>query len=380
MALRFPLDNVNITQGWGADPAFYRQYGQQGHNGIDLGAPAGTPVYAAEAGTVVYEGWGGKNGWVGKEAGIHVLIRHAGLVTNYAHLSGTVINSGQSVAKGQHIGYVGATGVAYGAHLHFEAFPLTPNFDNGFAGRIDPMPYISTVKTATADQIRQAYNEILERPADAAGLTHYANYTIEFTRDDLARSQEKRELDARKAEAARVAAAQAQAEAARRAEEATRAAEAQKALEAAQKAEAERLAAEAELARVAEEERIARAAAEAKAKAQLELAEKAAAEQAEAERKLKEEAMATTAAQIDQIQEATSEVLNSNEFTPVINDHVKTVAYFVTDSVAIASALAFTILAILGSLDGVVAITISTAIATAMLGLKQTFRLSAKKQ
>ena len=328
MAFRYPLDNVRITQGWGADPQFYKQYGQNGHNGIDLAASVGTPVYAVEAGTVVYEGWGGKHGWVGKEAGIHVLIRHAGAVSNYAHLSDTVVNSGQAVSKGQLIGHIGATGVAYGPHLHFEVFPLAPNFNNGFAGRIDPMPFISTVTTATVDEIKRAYLDILERPADAGALTHYAKYTIQFVRADLAASQEKRLLDARKAEAARAAAAKAQADAAQKAADAKKAAEAQKALEAAQKAEAARLAAEAELARIAEEERIAREDAEARAKAQQELAEKAA-------QAAKEKDMATTAEAIKQVQQIADDVTDSDvvkQLVSRVSERTKFVIYIVGDA------------------------------------------------
>lgn len=324
MALRYPLDNIRITQGWGSDPAFYAKYGQKGHNGIDFGAPVGTPVYAVEDGVVVYEGWGGGNSWVGKEAGIHVLVRHAGLVSNYAHLSQTVVNAGQAVKKGQLIGRVGATGVASGAHLHFEVFPERPDFKNGYAGRIDPMPFISTVKTATADQIKQAYRDILERDADADGIRHYQSYSIDFVRADLAKSQEKRDLDARKAAAAKAAAEKAQAEAAQRAAEAAKAAESQKALEAAKKAEADRLAAEAELARVAEEERIAREAAEARAKAQAELAEKA-----------KEVAMATVA-ETQQKAEALAQAVSESEvvqdLVAGVSKRTKLVVYFIGDA------------------------------------------------
>jgi len=268
MALRYPLDNYTLTQGFGANPAYYKQFGQNGHNGLDLGANAGTPVYAADDGVIAFEGWGQNHSWMGGIAGISVIIRHAGIHTAYAHMQSTVINKGQAVSKGQLIGFVGATGTATGPHTHFEVLPLSPNFNNGFAGRVDPMPYISTVKTATVDEIKTAYRDILERDADSNGLKHYQAYAIDFVRQDLANSQEKRDLDARKAEAARDAAEQARLEAARKAEEASKAAAAQKALEAAAKAEQDRLAAEAELARVAEEERLAREAAAARARAQ----------------------------------------------------------------------------------------------------------------
>jgi len=369
MALRYPVDNVKISQGFGSDPSFYKQYGQLGHNGLDIAVPAGTPVYAADDGVVQFEGWGQNSSWMGSIAGICAIIKHRGCQTGYAHLASTVVSKGQTVSKGQVIGYSGATGVVSGPHLHFEVFPLNPNFNNGFAGRIDPMPYINTSKTATADQIKQAYRDILERDADAGGLKHYQAYTIEFVRQDLARSQEKRALDAAKAEAVRVAAERAQEEAARKAEEAKKAADAKKALEAAEKAAREQAAAEAELARIAEEERIARERAEAKAREQAEIAQEA-----------KEVHMATTAEQIKEIGATAQKVLDSNDFTPPISDKTKTIAYFATDIAIIVSSLVFTILAILAYVDAVVAITINTAIGTAMLGIKQTFRLSSKKQ
>jgi murein DD-endopeptidase MepM/ murein hydrolase activator NlpD len=75
-------------------------------------------------------------------AGICVLVKHGDKYTGYAHLSRTVINNGQQVSKGQLIGYSGATGAASGPHLHFEVLPLNPNFGNGYAGRVDPVPFL----------------------------------------------------------------------------------------------------------------------------------------------------------------------------------------------------------------------------------------------
>ena len=140
--LRWPFDQVNPTQGFGVNPDFYRQFGQNGHNGIDLAANPGTSVYAAGDGTIQFEGWGQNNRWMGSEAGICILIDHGDKHTGYAHLSSTVINQGQHVTKGQLIGYTGQTGVAEGPHLHFEVFPANPDFKNGFAGRVDPGPYM----------------------------------------------------------------------------------------------------------------------------------------------------------------------------------------------------------------------------------------------
>lgn len=131
--LRVPLDgSPGITRGFGGD----------GHNGIDYKVGTGTPVYAADAGAVTFEGWGQNNSWMTGMAGICVLVRHGDKFTGYAHLSKTVINNGQHVEKGQLIGYSGATGAATGPHLHFEVLPLNPDFNNGYAGRIDPAPFL----------------------------------------------------------------------------------------------------------------------------------------------------------------------------------------------------------------------------------------------
>lgn len=131
--LRVPVDGA---------PGITRGFGGAGHNGIDYAVGIGTPVYAADAGTVTFEGFGQNNLWMRGEAGICVLIKHGDKYTGYAHMSRTVINNGQQVSKGQLIGYSGSTGMSTGPHLHFEVLPLNPPFGNGFAGRIDPAPFI----------------------------------------------------------------------------------------------------------------------------------------------------------------------------------------------------------------------------------------------
>lgn len=89
--------------------------GSRGHKGLDIAAPYGTPIYAAESGTVIkagnkYDGYGNC-----------VNISHAdGNVTVYAHMSSIAINYGDYVVKGQLIGYVGSTGYSTGNHCHFE--------------------------------------------------------------------------------------------------------------------------------------------------------------------------------------------------------------------------------------------------------------------
>lgn len=91
--------------------------GIHGHNGIDVGAPNGTPVYASAAGTVIVaKNNGGYNGGYGN----YVVINHGSTQTLYAHLSSVEVSVGAAVAKGDHIGGVGNTGRSTGYHLHFE--------------------------------------------------------------------------------------------------------------------------------------------------------------------------------------------------------------------------------------------------------------------
>jgi len=85
------------------------------HKGIDISAPAGTPVYAAEKGIVIDAGYK-KSGY-----GNLIVIKHGNdLATYYGHLSKIVISDGDKVAKGELIGNVGSTGKSTGPHLHFE--------------------------------------------------------------------------------------------------------------------------------------------------------------------------------------------------------------------------------------------------------------------
>lgn len=138
MTIQWPLSSVTVTGEWANSPEFYSQFGQAGHNGIDLAASVGTPVYATDGGFIAAEGWGDYDNWMGSIAGIFVRIQHAWGYSAYAHLSTTLVNAGQWVDRGQIIGFSGATGVGTGPHLHFETFPLYPNFSNGFAGRVNP--------------------------------------------------------------------------------------------------------------------------------------------------------------------------------------------------------------------------------------------------
>jgi murein DD-endopeptidase MepM/ murein hydrolase activator NlpD len=98
------------------------------HTGLDIRAPKGTPVGAADAGEVLYTGWMRGYGQV-------VIIDHgANLTTVYAHLSQIDCAEDDKVKRGETVGRVGATGIATGNHLHFEVRV------DGDA--VDPMRYL----------------------------------------------------------------------------------------------------------------------------------------------------------------------------------------------------------------------------------------------
>lgn len=99
-------------------PGSVKTQGIHGYNGVDLGGtPAGSPVLAAAAGSVIVAKGPGWNGGYGS----YVVIQHNnGTQTLYAHLSSVSVSVGQSVGAGAQVGGVGSTGRSTGIHLHFE--------------------------------------------------------------------------------------------------------------------------------------------------------------------------------------------------------------------------------------------------------------------
>lgn len=103
---------------WPVDGGYISAYqgDGRGHKGIDIAAPYGTPIYAAESGTVIDVG----SGWNGGYGNCVMISHNDGNVTVYAHQSSVAIEYGDYVVKGQIIGYIGSTGDSTGNHLHFE--------------------------------------------------------------------------------------------------------------------------------------------------------------------------------------------------------------------------------------------------------------------
>lgn len=86
------------------------------HAGIDIGAPGGSDIVAAESGTVLSASFGYNGGY-----GNYIVINHGnGVTTRYAHCSNLYVSAGAKISKGQKIAAVGSTGASTGNHLHFE--------------------------------------------------------------------------------------------------------------------------------------------------------------------------------------------------------------------------------------------------------------------
>jgi hypothetical protein len=118
----WPSVNTQIT-GYYYDPVL--------HPAIDIGGPAGNPVFAVDGGVVVYAGVSNYG------YGLLVVIDHGtGWQSAYAHLATYNVSCGQNVFQGDVIGAVGSTGNSSGAHLHFELTSV-------LYGKVNPLDYIS---------------------------------------------------------------------------------------------------------------------------------------------------------------------------------------------------------------------------------------------
>jgi len=107
LALSWPIDGGVVTSGFG------QRKGTQ-HDGIDVSAPPGTPVLAAQDGEVIFSD-------VLRGYGNLVIVRHSnGFSTVYAHNQVNLVRQGQRVRRGDTIARVGSTGHTSGANLHFE--------------------------------------------------------------------------------------------------------------------------------------------------------------------------------------------------------------------------------------------------------------------
>lgn len=159
----WPLAEHTITAGW-----FYSDLSP--HRAVDLRAAVGTPVYAAEDGTVdCVQDWDGYSTRGNQSYGNLVRIRHVDykgvkLQTLYAHLNESKVKCGQTVKEGELIGYSGNTGNSKGPHLHFEV-RLKGN-------RYNPLNWLDadfTVKDASTGAHLGTYTSV-KRPTDTVKI------------------------------------------------------------------------------------------------------------------------------------------------------------------------------------------------------------------
>ena len=105
----WPVPNYRYCSRW---------YGGR-HRGVDICAPAGTPIYASAGGTITKAGY--NKAGAGTGYGYSVIINHGGGYSSvYAHCLSLTVSAGQTVKQGQLIGYLGSTGRSTGNHCHFE--------------------------------------------------------------------------------------------------------------------------------------------------------------------------------------------------------------------------------------------------------------------
>jgi len=136
---RMPVDGVRLTSGFGMrnHPILRRR---ARHNGVDLAAPRGTPVFATADGIVEMAQWY-------STYGNYVQIGHGGdIETRYAHMSSYTVSVGEQVQIGDLIGYVGSTGRSTGPHLHYEVRVANDP--------VNPIPYM--VAQIEADEAESA--------------------------------------------------------------------------------------------------------------------------------------------------------------------------------------------------------------------------------
>jgi hypothetical protein len=127
------------------------------HNGMDFGAPAGTPVGASNFGTVSFIGYAGASGNL-------VKVEHPGGVeTGYAHLSRFAegLKLGDKVKRLQLVGYVGSTGRSTGPHLHFSAEKDEQFFDPQSLN-LDGMRTLAGPERGLFAQVKQNYDRLLD--------------------------------------------------------------------------------------------------------------------------------------------------------------------------------------------------------------------------
>ena len=145
----------------------YLRYGVLGHDGADFAVPVGTPVLSVDDGVVAYASF--------EPYGKTVIVEHSWGRSYYGHLSEYKVTVGQSVTKGSVVALSGNTGESTGPHLHFGMRMNTYDKDNGYYGKINPMPYLTASSAVISDV---AVKKVFWDLAIKKGETKVLGYTF----------------------------------------------------------------------------------------------------------------------------------------------------------------------------------------------------------
>jgi len=162
--LRAPLNFSYISSNFNPNRKHPITKRVKAHRGIDYRAPTGTPVFAAGNGRVTQAAYNKFNG-------NYVFIQHPnGIITKYLHFSKRAVKTGQRVKQGQTIGYVGATGMATGPHLHYEFIyngvhrnPRTVSLPKSKPLPSDKMPEFLTYATPLLSQLSEQKQHLVAK-------------------------------------------------------------------------------------------------------------------------------------------------------------------------------------------------------------------------
>jgi murein DD-endopeptidase MepM/ murein hydrolase activator NlpD len=167
--LRSPLNVLRVTSRFGRrfHPILHVW---RKHNGVDYGAPTGTPVWSVAGGKVTFSGW--KRGY-----GKYVCIRHEnGYESRYGHLSRIFVRKGQHIKQRQRIGLVGQTGLATGPHLDFQLLAQGKHLDPLRVRMVKvirkvPAPLKSRFASVARQRLQRLGNVVLTQRLDNLSLS-----------------------------------------------------------------------------------------------------------------------------------------------------------------------------------------------------------------
>lgn len=169
---------VQVTQEFGVNSEYYKQFGLRAHEGLDI-IPTGSSwnIYCLEDGVVIKDD-DIAGSPLNDPYGIFVTIWHPTInkATQYCHLEKNYVQNGQAVKRGDLIGVMGKTGNVSGAHLHLNLFEtdvngVKINKDNGYLGGIDPLPFLQGGENVTClitndDEGKKLFEKLVRKSSE----------------------------------------------------------------------------------------------------------------------------------------------------------------------------------------------------------------------